>query len=119
CPKCTVMQVKAGNEALDRTDRIAQAIFFAVDAHASVIVAVVGELGYSTLERRALDYAWRKGVVVVMASNDFDSADHQAGMFWPRVWPGNGLVSDGSGVLSAAAHTDRLATSFRQRSNLT
>lgn len=119
CPHCTLLYVKAGDEALDRTDRTAQAIYFAVDSHASVIVAVVGELGYSSLERRALDYAWRKGVVVVMASNDFDSTDHQAGMFWPRVWPGNGLVSDGSGTVSQAAHSDHLATSFRERSNLT
>jgi hypothetical protein len=119
CPHCTLLFVKAGDEALDRTDRTAQAIYFAVDSHASVIVAVVGELGYSSLERAALDYAWRKGVVVVMASNDFDSADHQAGMYWPRVWPGNGIVSDGSGVGSQALGTERLATSFRERSNLT
>ena len=119
CPHCTLLFVKAGDEALDRTDRIAQAIYFAVDSHASVIVAVVGELGYSNLERAALQYAWRKGVVVVMASNDFDSADHQAGMFWPHVWPGNGIVSDGSGTASQAAGSERLATSFRERSNLT
>jgi len=119
CPHCTLLFVKAGDEALDRTDRTAQAIYFAVDSHASVIVAVVGELGYSSLERAALDYAWRKGVVVVMASNDFDSADHQAGMYWPHVWPGNGIVSDGSGTASQAAGTERLATTFRERSNLT
>lgn len=119
CPNCTLLFVKAGDEALDRTDRTAQAIYFAVDAGASVIDDTVGELGYSSLERAALQYAWSKGVVVVMASNDFDSADHQAGMFWPHVWPGNGIVSDGSGTVSQAAGTERLATSFRERSNLT
>jgi hypothetical protein len=119
CPHCTLLFVKAGAEALDRTDRTAQAIYFAVDSHASVIDDTVGELGYSALERAALQYAWSKGVVVVMASNDFDSADHQAGMYWPHVWPGNGIVSNGSGTASQAAGTERLATTFRERSNLT
>jgi hypothetical protein len=119
CPRCTLLFVKAGDEALDRTDRTAQAIYFAVDSGASVIDDTVGELGYSRLERAALEYAWRKGVVVVMASNDFDSADHQAGMFWPHVWPGNGIVSNGSGTASQATGSERLATTFRERSNLT
>lgn len=119
CPGCRLLFVKAGDEALDRTDRTAESIFYAVDAGASVIDATVGELGYSSLERAALQYAWRKGVVVVMASNDFDSADHQAGMYWPHVWPGNGIVSDGSGTASGATGSERLATTFRERSNLT
>ncbi len=119
CPHCTLLFVKPGDQALDRTDRTAQAIYFAVDSGASVIDATVGELGYSSLERAALQYAWRKGVVVVMASNDFDSADHQAGMYWPHVWPGNGIVTNGSGVASGALGTDRLTTTFRERSNLT
>jgi hypothetical protein len=119
CPGCRLLFVKAGDEALDRTDRTAESIFYAVDAGASVIDDTVGELGYSSLERAALAYAWRRGVVVVMASNDFDSADHQAGMYWPHVWPGNGIVSNGSGTASGATGAERLATSFRERSNLT
>jgi hypothetical protein len=119
CPHCSLMFIKAGDEALDRTDRTAQAIYFAVDSGVSVIDATVGELGYSSLERAALQYAWRKGVVVVMASNDFDSTDHQAGMYWPHVWPGNSIVSDGSGTASQASGSERLATTFRERSNLT
>jgi len=45
CPHCSLMFIKAGDEALDRTDRTAQAIYFAVDSHVSVIDATVGELG--------------------------------------------------------------------------
>jgi hypothetical protein len=117
CPHCTVIPIKAGHEALVRPDRLAQSIFFAVDSGASVIVAVVAELGYTPLVRRALDYAWRKGVVVVEASNDFNSADHQSGMFWPRVWPGNALVADTTGLLGDS--TAGLTTGFRNRSNYT
>jgi hypothetical protein len=117
CPHCTVIPIKAGHEALVRPDRLAQSIFFAVDSGASVVVAVVAELGYTPLVRRALDYAWRKGVVVVEASNDFNSADHQAGMFWPRVWPGNALVADTTGQFGDV--TAGFTTGFRNRSNYT
>jgi hypothetical protein len=117
CPRCTVIPIKAADEALVRPDRLAQSIYFAVDSGASVIVAVVAELGYTRLVRRALDYAWSKGVVVVAASNDFNSADHQSGMFWPRVWPGNALVADTTGILGGL--TAGATRSFRNRSNYT
>ena len=91
CPDCMVLPIKAGQEALDTTDRIAQSVLFATDSGASVITLLTAELGYSDFTKQALQYAWDKGVVVVGASNDFDSADHQEGMFWPHEWPGNGL----------------------------
>lgn len=119
CPRCTVLPIKAGDEALDRTDEVAQSVYFATDSGASVIVLLDAELGYSSLTRAALDYAWGKGVVVVGASNDFDSADHQNGMFWPRVWPGNGLQSDASGTVQQQTKSDHLARTFRARSNET
>jgi hypothetical protein len=118
CPRCIVIPIKAADEALVRTDRLAQSVYFAVDSGASVVVAVAAELGYSRLMKRALRYAWDHGVVVVLASNDFNSADHQSGMFWPRVWPGNGLVADTTGAL-ASPSTDILTRSFRNRSNYT
>ena len=117
CPGCMIIPIKAGHESLDRTDRIAQGIYFAIANGASVIVMLDAELGYSSLTRAALNYAWRKGIVVVGATNDFDSSDHQNGMFWPRVWPGNGLVADGTGTITQLAKTDRLTTNFRSRSN--
>jgi hypothetical protein len=119
CPHCTLIPIKAGDEGLDRTDRIAQSIFYAVDAKASVIVTVSTELGYSSLTRAALDYAWRKGVVVVQTSDDFDATAHQDAMYWPHSWPGNGIVSDQSGPVARNAHTAGAAQSFRQRSNYT
>jgi hypothetical protein len=119
CPGCMVLPIKAGYATLDRTDEVAQAIYFAIANHVSVIDLTEAELGYSRATQAALDYAWQKGVVVVGSTNDFDSEDHQGGMFYPNVWPGNGLVADGTGTIPETAHTDRLTTTFRAHSNET
>ena len=52
---------------------------------------------------------------MVEASNDFDSTDHQGGMWWPHVLPGNGLVSDKTGTMQA----NHAATTYRVRSGYT
>src|SRR5207248_1298779 len=115
CPRCMILPVKAGAEALDRTDDLAQAWLFAADSGASVIVSVTADLGYSSFMRQAVNSIWQRGVVMVEASNDFDSTDHQGGMFWPHVLPGNGLVADTEGNPAGEAATK----TFRARSNYT
>ena len=92
CPGCMVMPVKAGAEALDRTDDLAQAWLYACRSGATVIISVTADLGYSKYMDQAIRYCWDKGVLMVEASNDFDSLDHQGGMFHPFVLPGNGMV---------------------------
>ena len=98
CPQCMILPIKAGEEALDATDRLAEAWLFAAEQGARVIVSVTADLGYSTFMAQTIAYLHSQGVIMVEASNDFDSPDHQGGMFWPNVIPGNGAVatSDGS-----------------------
>ncbi len=98
CPQCTIMPVKAGQESLDPTQDLAQAWLFACESGASVIDSVTADLGYSTFMRQVISYCERKGVVMVESSNDFDSTDHQGGMYWPHVVPGNGVVADPAGT---------------------
>jgi len=117
CPGCTVIPVKANYEALMFAHTIGPSIYYAVDSGASVIVLLAAELGQSDITKAALDYAWHKGVVVG-ASNDFDSSDHQMGNFWPRVWPGNGLQADQVGS-PVGGDTSRSTRTYRSRSNLT
>jgi hypothetical protein len=95
CPKCLIEPIKAGNEALDMTDALAKAWLFAGDSGASVIVSVTADLGYSSFMREAVSYLESKGVAMLESSNDFDSVDHQGGMFWPYVIPGNGALATG------------------------
>ncbi|HEX8206273.1 MAG TPA: hypothetical protein VF587_09465, partial [Solirubrobacteraceae bacterium] len=115
CPRCRVLPVKAGAEALDRTDELAQAWLYAVDAGASVVVSVTADLGYSTFMRQAAEEVAKRGAIAVQASNDFDSTDHQGGMWHPKVLPGNAMVADRLGFGPASSTT----TTFRERSNIT
>ncbi|MCL4434892.1 MAG: hypothetical protein M1399_09085 [Actinobacteria bacterium] len=92
CPSCSILPVKAGNEAVDATENLAKAWMYAYHAGARVIVSVTADLGFSNFMRQTIDYLYSKGVVMVEASNDFDSTDHQGGMFWPHVIPGNGAI---------------------------
>ncbi len=98
CPECTIMPIKAGQEALDRTEDLAKAWLFACESGVSVIDSVTADLGYSTFMRQVISYCERKGVAMAEASNDFDSTDHQGGMYWPHVIPGNGAVPDPAGT---------------------
>jgi hypothetical protein len=106
CPHCMIMPVRAGDEALDDTDDLAKAWQFAGDAGASVIVSVTADLGYSSFMREVISELEAKGVAMVEASNDFDSTDHQGGMFWPYVIPGNGaLATEGGAAWTRSDYT--------------
>lgn len=118
CPSCTILPIKAGAEALIRSDDLARAWLYAADVGAAVIVSVTADLGYSTFMATAIDDIWRRGVLMVEASNDFNSADHQGGMFHGRVLPGNGLVSNTQG-LGGSGVTNPLTTSLTERSGQT
>jgi hypothetical protein len=119
CPNCRLLMVKAGDEAIDRPDRIAEAIAFAVDSGARVIDVTVSATGQAPALAGAVEYAYQHGVVVVWASNDFESADHTEGMGLAHVWPGNSLVSDRSNRSGSSSRNDLAATTFRSRSSLT
>ncbi|HEX9236131.1 MAG TPA: S8 family serine peptidase, partial [Actinomycetota bacterium] len=114
CPMCMIVPIKAGAEALDRDPDLAQAWLYATDIGADVIVSVTADLGYSTFMRQAVEYAVHHGVVAVQSSNDFDSTDHQGGMWWPHVLPGNGMVEDEN--VQELSHA---TTTYRARSGET
>ncbi|MHB8603978.1 MAG: hypothetical protein ACYDCK_01885 [Thermoplasmatota archaeon] len=118
CPGCRVLPIKAGAEALDRDDDLAQAWLYADHIGAKVVVSVTADLGYTTFMRQVVDKLWYDGVALVQASNDFDSTDHQGGMFWPHVLPGNGFTSNTNGMQAPPLENGALTT-YRARSGLT
>ena len=130
CPLCRYIPIKAGDEAIDRPDRVAEAIVYAADNGVDVMDVTSASLGLTQTVKEAIDYAWHKGMVVVFASNDFESADHTDGMFYPHVWPGNSMTGDHSTrggatcppALSSNSATCAFVTSnttFLSRSSLT
>jgi hypothetical protein len=96
CPRCRYIPIKAGDEAIDRPDRIAEAIVYAADNGVKVMDVTTAALGVTPEVQAAVDYAWHKGMVMAWASNDFESADHTDGMFYPHTWPGNSVTGDHS-----------------------
>ncbi len=122
CPDCRLLPIKAGAEALDRTDDLAQAWLYAADINADVIVSTTADLGYSSFMSRVVDYVWNSGTAMVEASNDFNSTDHQGGMFHQHVLPGNGMVANSHGLDTlpgTAALQNSLTTTYRARSGYT
>ena len=128
CPLCMVMPIRAGAEALDRTDDLAQAFLFAADSGVASIASLTADLGYSTFMRQAEEYLWRHDVLVAQSSNDFDSTDHQGGMYWPHAVAGNGVVKENEGGLPVpncfpgsqfCVPGDDTTRTFRQRSGQT
>ena len=122
CPRCRVLPIKAGAEALDRTDDLAQAWLYAADMNADVLVSVTADLGFSSFMLDAVNEVWRRGTLPVEASNDFNSIDHQGGMFWPHVLPGNGMVANTHGLDQGGPITavqNGLTTTYRSRSAYT
>jgi Subtilase family/RTX calcium-binding nonapeptide repeat (4 copies) len=127
CPKCMILPVKAGAEALDRTDELAQAWLYANDMRADVITSVTADLGYSSFMRQSVEKIWDdQRAVMAESSNDFNSTDHQGGMWWPHVLPGNGMVSNTQGLEAASdagpaanAIINQATTTYRERSGET
>jgi hypothetical protein len=127
CPDCMILPIKAGAEALDRTDELAQAWLYANDMRADVITSVTADLGYSSFMRQSVEKIWGdQRAVMAESSNDFNSTDHQGGMWWPHVLPGNGMVSNTQGLEAASdagpavnATINGATTTYRERSGET
>lgn len=96
CPDCRYIPIKAGDEAIDRPDRVAEAIVYAANLGVNVMDVSDATLGLNPTVQDAINYAYRKGMVIVWASNDFESADHTDGMYYANVWPGNSITGDHS-----------------------
>ena len=122
CPDCRLLPIKAGAEALDRTDDLAQAWLYAADMNVDVLVSTTADLGYSSFMSQAVDYVWNHGTAMVESSNDFDSTDHQGGMFHQHVLPGNAMVGNAHGmdfIPGTAVVQNNATTTYRSRSAYT
>lgn len=73
CPNCMILPVRVGDSFVVEVNRFAQGVLFAVDSGASVIQEALGSLNHSEFGQRAIDYAYRNGVVVIASAADEQS----------------------------------------------
>ncbi len=72
CPKCKIIAAKALDKDLNgRDSNIAQAINWSVNRGAKVVNLSLGGLGKKSILKEAIDYANRKGAVVVAAGGNY------------------------------------------------
>ena len=75
CPSCRVMVVRAGDSFIADVNDFAQGVLYATDNGASVIQSALGTLNSSAFAQQAIDYAYRRGVVLIASAAD-ESAGH-------------------------------------------
>ena len=76
CPSCMVMPVRVGDSFVAEVNNFAQGVLFATDSGARVIQEALGSLNNSSFAQAAIDYAYRRGVVVVASAADEESNHH-------------------------------------------
>ena len=76
CPNCLLLEVRVGDSFVADVNSFAQGVVFAVDSGARVVQEALGTLSHSRFGQDAIDYAYRKGVVVIASAADEASNHH-------------------------------------------
>jgi subtilase family protein/FG-GAP repeat protein len=70
CPRCRVLPVRVGDSFVVDANRFARGVVFAVNAGASVIGSALGSYNNTPTARRAVDYAYARGVPIIASAAD-------------------------------------------------
>lgn len=81
CPGCSVLPLRAGDSFVVDVNGFAMAALYAVENGASVIQEALGSINNSPFAKDVVDYAWKKGVIVIASAADELSYHHN--------YPGN------------------------------
>ncbi len=76
CPNCMALMVRVADSFVAEVNAFARGVLFAVDSGALVIQEALGTLNHSSFGQAAIDYAYRRGVVVIASAADEESAHH-------------------------------------------
>jgi hypothetical protein len=76
CPNCMLLEVRVGDSFVAEVNAFAQGVAFAVDSGADVIQEALGALNQTRFGQEAIDYAYRRGVVVIASAADEESNHH-------------------------------------------
>jgi hypothetical protein len=75
CPDCQVMHLRVGDSFIADVNDFAQAVLFGTDTGATLIQSALGTLNNSRFAQEAIDYAYRRGVLLIASAAD-ESAGH-------------------------------------------
>ncbi|GIW42998.1 MAG: hypothetical protein KatS3mg077_0280 [Candidatus Binatia bacterium] len=107
CPNCLALMVRVGDSFVAEVNAFARGVLFAVDSGALVIQEALGTLNHSSFGQFAIDYAYRRGVVVVASAADEESAHHNYPAAYERTVVANSVTrfaSLGSLKMSPASY---------------
>ncbi|GAC1569677.1 MAG: hypothetical protein NVS3B20_00610 [Polyangiales bacterium] len=76
CPKCRFIPLRVGDSFIADANDFAQAVVYSVDNGAKVVQEALGTVNQSNYARAAIDYAYKKGVVVMASTADENSRHH-------------------------------------------
>jgi thermitase len=86
CPDCSLYNVKVlGNNGIGKLSWLVRGITWAADNDADVINMSLGGSSGSRTLRKAVNYAWRKGVVLVAAAGNHGRNDPFYPAYYPKV----------------------------------
>lgn len=75
CPNCMVMHMRVGDSFIADVNDFAEGVLYATDNGASVLQSALGTLNNSRFAQEAINYAYKRGVVLIASAAD-ESAGH-------------------------------------------
>lgn len=76
CPECMFVPLRVGDSFIADVNHFAEAVVYATDNNIRIVQEALGTLNNSRFGQEAVDYAWRRGVIVVASAADEASAHH-------------------------------------------
>ncbi|MDX6288084.1 MAG: hypothetical protein QOG53_3569 [Frankiales bacterium] len=76
CPNCRIMVLRAGDSFIADVNDFAAGVLYAVDNGASLIQSALGTLNNSRFAQQAINYAYKRGVVLIASAADEAAAHH-------------------------------------------
>ena len=105
CPNCRYLPIRTGDDAVEEANDLAQALIYAADAKARVAAAGIVTVDQTAFSKAAIDYAYRKNMLVVAAIGDTASRAHVMPATANHVLTAGGVRYDGADPAKATTFT--------------
>ncbi|MDQ1747319.1 MAG: hypothetical protein QOD07_1582 [Frankiaceae bacterium] len=76
CPNCRVLPLRVGDSFIADVNHFAAAVVYATDNRVDVVQEALGTLNHTAFAQKAVDYAYRHGVLIVASEADEEAGHH-------------------------------------------